>query len=153
MWWRWREGNNQKNRSNYKYNLLDRAWLGAESRSRQVVSFPQHRGNQSKTRRSMCTVQGVKDVVAIKRAMGGKLWGGRWEEVSKICMPYRKEKGWSLCFLSAEVDCRGFPEQLLWKLLARLGISERACKTAIRRLGEATERLSRWICHPKKELS
>ena len=47
-----------------------------------------------------------------------------------------KDKGWSVWLFPVEVGCREFSVQSVWKLLTRLGISGRACKTTTRRQGE-----------------
>ena len=108
--------------------------------------FSQHRGNQLKTRK-VC-VPPVKDVGRNRadRVMGGKLWRGTWEEELKYAdlMAGCKDKGWIIWLFPIEADCRGFPAQSVWKLLARLGRSGR--------LGEAEEMSSRWIWHRRTDL-
>ena len=47
-----------------------------------------------------------------------------------------RAKGWSVWLFPVEVSCGGFPAQSVWKIGAQPGISGRACKTAVRRLGK-----------------
>ena len=47
-----------------------------------------------------------------------------------------KDKGWNFRLFPVEVGCREFSVQSVWKLLTRLGISGRACKTTTRIQGE-----------------
>ena len=51
-----------------------------------------------------------------------------------------KNNGWGVWLFPMEICCRGFQAQSMWKLLAQLRLSERACKKAIRRLAKAAER-------------
>ena len=51
-----------------------------------------------------------------------------------------KNNGWGGWLCPMEICYRGFPAQSMWKLLARLRLSGRACKKALRRLAKAAER-------------
>ena len=51
-----------------------------------------------------------------------------------------KNNGWGGWLCPMEICYRGFPAQSMWKLLARLRLSGRACKKARIRLTKAAER-------------
>lgn len=51
-------------------------------------------------------------------------------------------KGRQAWLFLIEVSCKGFPAQLVWKMLTAIGVTGRERKAAARRMGEAAERAS-----------
>lgn len=64
-----------------------------------------------------------------------------------------RDKGWTTWLMTVEVGCRGFPAQSVWNLLTKVGLRGHLRKTAVRRLGEASERASCWLWHKREDKS
>jgi len=71
----------------------------------------------------------------------------KYQELLESC----RAKKWSAWLFPVEVGARGFPAQSAWRLLQRLGMSGRAKRAAVRRMGEAAERASSWIWFKRDE--
>jgi len=71
----------------------------------------------------------------------------KYQELLQSC----KEKGWQSWLFPVEVGCRGFPAQSTWKLLTAVGVTGRARKTAVHRIGEAAEAASCWLWKTREE--
>lgn len=63
------------------------------------------------------------------------------------------EKGWMIWLFTVEVGCCGFPAQSAWNLLSKVVVRGNERKTVVKRLGEATKRVSIWLWHKREDTS